>query len=84
MSFLSTIAMPNGTRSKLIVLHEISHILADRYYGRTSSKATAKSLPRSSWIWWASSSVRGLSRVARQAFAERGELITHSYHSEGD
>jgi len=33
MSFLSTIAMPHGARYKLIVLHEMAHILADRYYG---------------------------------------------------
>ena len=33
MSFLSTIAMPEWSRSKLIVLHEVSHIFADRYYG---------------------------------------------------
>ncbi len=33
MSIISTIAMPQGMRTKLIVLHELAHILADRYYG---------------------------------------------------
>ncbi len=34
MSFLSTIAMPEWSRTKLIVLHEMVHILADRYHGQ--------------------------------------------------
>lgn len=34
MSFLSTISVPKTLRSKFIVIHEATHILADRYYGR--------------------------------------------------
>ena len=33
MNFLSTISMPTWSRNKLIVLHEVAHILTDRYYG---------------------------------------------------
>ncbi len=33
LSFLSTILVPKEMRSKFIVLHELCHILTDRYHG---------------------------------------------------
>jgi putative metallohydrolase (TIGR04338 family) len=34
MHFLSTISMPTWSRTKFLVIHEISHILAARCYGK--------------------------------------------------
>jgi len=33
MNFLSTISMPKWSRTKFLVIHEVSHILAARCYG---------------------------------------------------
>ena len=37
--FLSTIKVPKALRSKFIVLHEVAHILTDRYYGQDATEA---------------------------------------------
>jgi putative metallohydrolase (TIGR04338 family) len=37
--FMSAIKIPSALRSKFIVLHEISHILTDRYYGQDATEA---------------------------------------------
>lgn len=37
--FMSTINMPKGTRSKFIVIHEVCHILTDRFYGQDTTEA---------------------------------------------
>jgi len=37
--FMSTIKIPKAGRSKFIVLHEVAHILTDRYYGQDTTEA---------------------------------------------
>ncbi len=37
--FMSTIKIPKAGRSKFIVLHEVAHILTDRYYGQDVMEA---------------------------------------------
>jgi len=37
--FMSTIKIPKAGRSKFIVLHEVAHILTDRYYGQDMTEA---------------------------------------------
>ena len=37
--FMSTIKIPKAGRSKFIVLHEVAHILTDRYYGQDVTEA---------------------------------------------
>jgi len=37
--FMSIIKVPKALRSKFIVLHEVAHILTDRYYGQDVTEA---------------------------------------------
>ena len=37
--FMSTIKIPKAGRSKFIVLHEVAHILTDRYFGQDVTEA---------------------------------------------
>lgn len=37
--YLSTIALPKATKSKFIVIHEVCHIVTDRYYGEDCTAA---------------------------------------------
>ena len=37
--FISEISMPTGLRSKFVVIHEVCHILTDRFFGQRMSEA---------------------------------------------
>jgi putative metallohydrolase (TIGR04338 family) len=82
MSFLSTIAMPHEMRTKLIVLHEMAHILAARYYGSDfieghGSEFATFFLDLVDHFLGAEDSLDLLA-----AFARNG--VAHSYRIEGD
>jgi putative metallohydrolase (TIGR04338 family) len=82
MSFLSTIAMPEWSRTKLIVLHEMAHILADRYHGQDFIEGHGRQF--ATFFLDLVDHFLGAEdcQDLREAFKRHG--VAHSYRNEGE